>query len=53
MYIMREEEVYLTETPTRLLWEIGFVLTNDRGRVIVLKFLIHKHQKRYEKIKQI
>ena len=42
MYIMREEEVSLTETPTRSPWEIGFVLTIDRGRVSCLKFLIHK-----------
>jgi len=39
---MREEEVYLTETPTHSSWEIGFVLTIDRGRVSCLKFLIHK-----------
>ena len=39
---MREEEVYLTETPTHSSWEIGLILIHDRGRVSCLKFLIHK-----------
>lgn len=37
------EEVSLRETPVGLPWEIDFVLARDRGRVIVLKFLITPH----------
>lgn len=43
VYIEVEEDVYLVTHPTQSPWEIGFVLARDRGRVIVLKFLITHH----------
>lgn len=33
MYVVREEEHYLHDTPGQSPWEIGFDLTDDRGRV--------------------
>lgn len=41
MYIEGEEEVYHHWSPTHSRWEIRFLFGHDRGRVIVLKFLIH------------
>ena len=38
MYVEGEEEVSCSTTPTPRQWEIDFDLTNDRGRVIDLKF---------------
>ena len=38
IYIVREEEVYPWTSPCHCRWEIGFVLTIDRGRVSCLKF---------------
>ena len=48
VYIMREEEHYLHDTPGQSPWEIGFDLTDDRGRVYC--FQNHMQQQPIESV---
>ena len=40
VYMMGEEEHSLRETPPAIVWEIGFDLARDRGRVDVFKIAV-------------